>query len=237
MIVDAFPTRSATSRRAFAGADVVVRRRLQVGRHTAVPLETRGLVAEYDRDGPPHHLGRGEGQALQQARDGALLDLDPATVRLVEVDVGGGFGVRGELYPEDLLVPFLALTLGRPVKWIEDRAEHLVATNHSREQVHEIAVAASRDGTLLAFEERRVVRPGGVRAYAGRPAHDAPGAHLPGPYVWQAFSVTSHAVLTNRTPVGTYRGPGMTEATFVRERMLDRRCRRAGRRPGRAAAA
>ncbi|MGH3111139.1 MAG: xanthine dehydrogenase family protein molybdopterin-binding subunit, partial [Gaiellaceae bacterium] len=112
-------------------------------------------------------------------------------------------------------------SLGRPVKWIEDRAEHLVATNHAREQIHEIAVAARADGTLLAFVDRAWCDQGAYVRTQGLLPSMLPGLHLPGPYVWKAFSVTTHAVLTNRTPVGTYRGPGMTEATFVRERMVD----------------
>ncbi len=201
---------------------MVVRRRLAVGRHTAVPMETRGLVAEHDaRTGRLTIWGAAKVKHFNRTAIAALLELDPAAVRLVEVDVGGGFGVRGELYPEDLLVPFLARLLGRPVKWIEDRAEHFVATNHSREQVHELAVAARSDGTLLGFEDTAWCDQGAYVRTQGLLPTMVPGTHLPGPYVWQAFSSTAHAVLTNRTPVGTYRGPGMTEASFVRERMLD----------------
>jgi aerobic carbon-monoxide dehydrogenase large subunit len=221
-VVDAFPIAFGDVEAAFAEADVVVRRRLHVGRHTAVPMETRGLVAEHDAArGRLTVWGAAKVKHFNRGVIATLLGLDPGDVRLIEVDVGGGFGVRGELYPEDVLVPFLARELGRPVKWVEDRAEHLVATNHAREQVHEIAVAARADGTLLAFDDRAWCDQGAyVRTQGVLPAI-LPGSHMPGPYVWQAFAVTTHAVLTNRTPVGTYRGPGMTEATFVRERMLD----------------
>jgi carbon-monoxide dehydrogenase large subunit len=221
-VVDVLPMAFGDVASSFAEADVVVRRRLAVGRHTGVPLETRGLVAELDAaTGRVTVWGAAKVKHFNRAATAALLGLEPEALRLVEVDVGGGFGVRGELYPEDVLIPFLALTLGRPVKWIEDRAEHLVAANHSREQVHEIAVAARADGTLAAFEDRLWCDLGAYARTHGVLPAVLPGSHLPGPYVWQAFAVTSHAVLTNRTPVGTYRGPGMTEATFVRERMLD----------------
>ena len=150
-----------------------------------------------------------------------LLGLALDDVRLVEVDVGGGFGVRGELYPEDVLVPFAALRLGRPVKWIEDRAEHLVATNHARGQVHDIEVAATAEGRLLALRGTAWVDQGAYVRTQGILPTILPGHHLPGPYAWEAFELTAHAVLTHRTPVGTYRGPGMTEAAFVRERLLD----------------
>ena len=221
-VVATSPLRFGDVESAFGQADVVVRRRLAVHRHTAVPLETRGLVAEPDLE-----TGRltlwGAAKVKHFNRDALvrLLGLEPGSLRLVELDVGGGFGVRGELYPEDVLVPWAALRHGRPVRWIEDRAEHLVATNHAREQVHDLAVAASRDGRLLALEASAWVDQGAyVRTQGILPAI-VPGLHLPGPYVWEAFAITVRGVLTNRTPVGTYRGPGMTEATFVRERALD----------------
>jgi carbon-monoxide dehydrogenase large subunit len=206
---------------AFARADVVVRRRLGFQRQTAAPLEARGLVAEAAEDGRLTIWGAAKVKHWNRQTTAALLGLAPEALRLVEVDVGGGFGARGELYPEDVLVPFLALELGRPVKWVEDRAEHLVAANHAREQLHEIELAASADGRLLAFRDRSWCDQGAyVRTQGLLPAM-LPGDHLPGPYAWEAFAVESAAVRTNRTPVGTYRAPGMTEATFVRERLVD----------------
>ena len=206
---------------AFARADVVVRRRLRLQRLTAAPLETRGLLAEPDGAGRVTVWGAAKVKHWNRQAIATLLGLEPERVRLVEVDVGGGFGARGELYPEDVLVPLLALRLGRPVKWIEDRAEHLVAANHAREQVHDLEVAATREGRLLAFRDAARCDQGAyVRTQGLLPAM-LPADHLPGPYAWEAFAVETAAVRTNRTPVGTYRGPGMTEATFVRERMLD----------------
>jgi carbon-monoxide dehydrogenase large subunit len=207
---------------AFAGAHLVVRRRLTLPRQTAAPLEPRGLVAEHDRrSGRVTVWGAAKVKHWNRATIAALLGLEPEQVRLVEVAVGGGFGARGELYPEDVLVPLLAIELGRPVKWLEDRAEHLVAANHAREQVHELEIAAARDGGLLAFRDRARCDQGAyVRTQGVLPAL-LPLYHLPGPYAWEAFAIESQAVLTHRTPVGTYRGPGMTEAAFVRERVLD----------------
>ena len=172
-VVDVLPLTFGDTEAAFAAADVVVRRRLTVGRHTAVPLETRGLVAEHDPEtGRLTVWGAAKVKHFNREVTAALLGLDPESVRLVEVDVGGGFGVRGEVYPEDVLVPFLALTLGRAVKWIEDRAEHLVATNHSREQVHDIAVAARRGRHAAGLRGSPVVRPRRVHADTWRPAGD-----------------------------------------------------------------
>jgi carbon-monoxide dehydrogenase large subunit len=205
----------------FARADAVVRRRLRVQRLTACPLETRGLLAEPEPGGRLAVWGAAKVKHWNRQAIAALLGLDVERLRLVEVEVGGGFGARGELYPEDVLVPLLALRLGRPVRWVEDRAEHLVATNHAREQMHDLEVAATRDGRLLAFRDLARCDQGAyVRTQGLLPAM-LPADHLPGPYAWEAFAIESTAVRTNRTPVGTYRGPGMTEATFVRERVLD----------------
>ncbi|MGR6924465.1 xanthine dehydrogenase family protein molybdopterin-binding subunit [[Actinomadura] parvosata] len=208
---------------AFARADIVLRDRLRVHRHTAVPMETRGLLAEVEEGtGVLTLWGAAKVKHFTRQALSGMLGIGRDRIRLVENHVGGGFGVRGEPYPEDYLIAFLALRLGRPVKWIEDRVEHFVATNHAREQEHDFEVAAMADGRLLAFRDRAWCDQGAyVRSQGILPAL-LPALHMPGPYRWQAFSVETHGVLTHRTPVGTYRGPGMTEATFVRERMLDR---------------
>ena len=205
---------------AFAEADVVVARRFELPRQTGAPLETRGLLAEPTDGGVTVH-GAAKVKHFNRGVLAELLGLPAERVRLVEVDVGGGFGVRGELYPEDVLVPWAARRIGRPVKWVEDRAENLVATNHARGQVHDLEAAATSDGRLLALRGTAWVDQGAYVRTQGILPTILPGHHLPGPYVWKAFDLTAHAVLTNRTPVGTYRGPGMTEAAFVRERLLD----------------
>jgi carbon-monoxide dehydrogenase large subunit len=201
---------------------VVVRDRLVVPRSTAVPLETRGLLAEpHPGNGGLTVWGAAKVKHFTRAALAGMLGLDPSLLRLVEVAVGGGFGVRGEPYPEDFLVAFLALRLGRPVRWIEDRAEHLVATNHAREQEHEIEIAATSDGRLLAFRDRALCDHGAYVRSQGILPELLPALHLAGPYEWEAFALECTGVLTHRTPVGTYRGPGMTEATLVRERLID----------------
>ena len=221
-ILNTVPTRFGDFDDAAANADVRIARRLSVQRHTGVPMETRGLVAEYEPlAGLLTVWGAAKVKHFNRDAIASLLGLRQDSVRLVEVDVGGGFGVRGELYPEDVLIPFAALRLGRPVKWIEDRAEHLVATNHAREQVHEIEVTATAEGRLLTLRDTYWCDQGAYVRTQGILPTLLPALHLPGPYRWEAFSIDAHAVLTHRTPTGTYRGPGMTEATFVRERMLD----------------
>ena len=227
-VVERIPMRYGDVEAVFAGAAVVVGRTLRMHRHTGVPLETRGLVAELDADGRLTVWGAAKVKHFNRAVLARMLELPVDAVRLVEVNVGGAFGVRGEFYPEDYLVPLAARRTGRPVKWIEDRFEHFVATNHAREQVHEIEVAAAADGRLLAFRDRAWCDQGAyVRTQGILPAL-LPALHLPGPYAWEAFEIESIGVTTNRTPVGTYRGPGATEATFVRERILDVVARRLG---------
>lgn len=218
--------------RLFAGADIVVRDTVRVHRHTGMPLEPRGLVAEWDpKAGCLTVWGAAKVKSFNRGVLAQMLDLAPDQVRLVEVEVGGGFGVRGEFYPEDLLVPLAAMRLGRPVTWLEDRREHLVATNHARDQVHELEIAARADGRLLAFRDSAWCDQGAyVRTQGLLPAL-LPALQVAGPYAWEGFAVESRAILTNRTPVGTYRGPGVTEVTMVRERLLDRVASAAGMDP------
>jgi CO/xanthine dehydrogenase Mo-binding subunit len=206
----------------FERAEVVIREHLAMHRHTAVPLETRGLIAEVDRaTGRLDVWGAAKVKHFNRRALAELLDLPLEQVRLLELAIGGGFGVRGELYPEDLVVPWLALRLRRPVKWVEDRREHFLATNHSREQAAEVAVAAAADGKLLGIRLRAVVDFG---AYVRTNALVLPlntVTHIAGPYGWEAVDAEARAVLTNKTPVATFRGPGMFEPAFYRERALD----------------
>ncbi len=208
--------------RALAEADVRIRQRFSVQRHTGVPLETRGLVASHDAGadaltvwGPtkvPHFNRR----VLSD-----LLEYPIKRIRFIEPDVGGGFGVRGEFYPEDFLIPYASMRLHRPVKWIEDRREHLVATNHSRQQVHDIEVGATRDGRIVALIDRVTVDMGAYLRTHGVTVPELTAAMLPGPYRIPHYRCEVSCVMTNKTPTGTYRAPGRYEANFVRERLLD----------------
>ncbi|HET8757805.1 MAG TPA: xanthine dehydrogenase family protein molybdopterin-binding subunit [Solirubrobacteraceae bacterium] len=212
----------------FAGAAVVDRAVLSVQRHTAIPLEARGLIAE---PGGGHVLtvwGPAKVKHFNRAILATMLGLEPEAIRFLEPNVGGGFGPRGEFYPEDFLIPWLALRLGRPVKWIEDRREHFVATNHSREQRCEIAMAADADGRLVAFRAVTRVALGAYTRTHGMVLAKNTLSHLAGPYRWQGFEAEALGVLLNKTPAGTYRGPGQYEPAFIRERMVDRLAARLG---------
>jgi carbon-monoxide dehydrogenase large subunit len=206
----------------FRAAEAVIELELKIGRHSGVPLETRGAMARHDpvRDILEMH---GAAKVPHRTRDllAKTLGRSPSSVHLFEGHVGGGFGIRGELYPEDVLVCLAALRLGRPVKWIEDRHEHLMAANHSREQIHRVRVAADKAGRILALEDEYFHAQGAyIRTHGSRVA-DMTGGMLPGPYRVPAYRATGHFRLTNKTPAATYRAPGRYESTFVRERVMD----------------
>ena len=207
---------------AFAAAHAVIELDLKIGRHSGVPLECRGAVARYDvfRDVVEMY---GAAKVPHRTRDGIAKILGRPTqgVHLYESHVGGGFGVRGELYPEDALVCLAALRLRRPVKWIEDRYENLIACNHSRQQTHHVRAAVDRDGRLLAIDDVFYHDQGAyVRTHGARPA-DMTAGMLPAQYHVAAYRVAGHYRLTNKTPAATYRSPGRYESTFVRERLMD----------------
>jgi len=139
----------------------------------------------------------------------------------MELDVGGGFGVRGEFYPEDFLIPFAARKLGRPIKWIEDRLEHMQATNHSREIDCELEIACRRDGTIIGLRGKIF---GDMGAYTRTNSGVVPAKaaqFLHGPYRIPTIKIEVSAFMTSKTPVGTYRAPGRFESNFFRERLID----------------
>ena len=133
---------------AFAKAEYTRRESFRCHRLTAVPLETRGLIAEWDAAKQKLVIfGATKVLFFNRRVLAPMLGLSEQAIDMIELDVGGGFGVRGEFYPEDFLIPFAARHVGRPVKWIEDRREHLMATNHSREVDCDLEIACTRDGT------------------------------------------------------------------------------------------
>jgi carbon-monoxide dehydrogenase large subunit len=206
----------------FRAAPVTVALELAIGRHSGVPLEARGAIGRYDaaRDILELH---GAAKVPHRNRDllARMLSLAPSSIHVHESHVGGGFGIRGELYPEDILVCVAAMRLGRPVKWLEDRREHLIAANHSRQQLHRIRAAVDHEGRILAIDDRYFHDQGAyVRTHAARVVHMTAGI-LPGPYRVPAYRAVGHFRLTNKTPAATYRAPGRYETTFVRERLVD----------------
>jgi carbon-monoxide dehydrogenase large subunit len=207
---------------AFAGAPYTRTETFRCQRHSGVPLETRGLLAQWDPvRGRLTVLGATKVPFFNRRALARMLRLEEASIELVELDVGGSFGVRGEFYPEDALIPLAAMKLGRPVKWIEDRRESFLATNHSRQLECELEIAARADGTILALRGRLLADMGAYVRTNGGVVPAKAAQFLPGPYRIPHFACEVRAVITNKTPVGTYRGPGRFEANFFRERLLD----------------
>jgi aerobic carbon-monoxide dehydrogenase large subunit len=207
---------------AFRDAHAIVSLELSVGRHSGVPMETRGAIARYDaaRDVLEMH-GAAKVPHWNRDKIAELLGRKVESVQLYEGHVGGGFGIRGELYPEDILVCAAALKFGKPIKWIEDRREHLIAANHSRDQTHRIRAAIDKDGRILGIDNEFFHDNGAYMRTHAATVPDLAAAMLPGPYRVPAYRAAGHVRLTNKTPSGTYRAPGRYESTFVRERLLD----------------
>ncbi|MGE0748194.1 MAG: xanthine dehydrogenase family protein molybdopterin-binding subunit [Rhodospirillales bacterium] len=207
---------------AFAAAHTVVELDLRIGRHSGVPMETRGAIGRYDaaRDVLELH---GAAKVPHRNREALarMFDRPLHGVHVHESHVGGGFGIRGELYPEDVLVCAAALRFERPVKWIEDRHEHLMTANHSRQQRHKVRAALDADGHILALDDEFFHDQGAyARTHATRVVGMTSGI-LGGPYRVPHYRVTGRFRLTNKTPAATYRAPGRYETTFVRERLMD----------------
>lgn len=206
----------------FRSADYSRKENFRAHRHTALPMETRGLVADWDAfAGRLKVSGATKVNFFNRRALARMMALTESDIDFIELDVGGGFGVRGEFYPEDFLIPFAARKSGRPVKWIEDRREHLLAINHSREIDCELEIACRRDGTILALRGKIHGDMGAyIRTNGGVvPAKAAQFLH--GPYRIPAIKIEVAAYMTNKTPVGTYRAPGRFEANFFRERLME----------------
>src|SRR5262245_44293063 len=207
---------------AFKGAAFVRREKFAVQRHGAVPMEPRGLLAEWDAThGELTVFGAAKVAFLNRRILAKQMQLPESVIRMVENDVGGGFGARGEFYPEDFLIPFAARLTGRPVKWIEDRREHFAATNHAREADCELEIACEEDGTIRALRGHAFTGQGAYIRTNGPTAARNIAQVLSGPYRIPHIRIDVSLLMTNKTPAGTYRGPGRYEADFFRERLFD----------------
>jgi carbon-monoxide dehydrogenase large subunit len=199
-----------------------LRHRFRFPRQLPVPLEPRGCLAEpgtpaggltlWDSTQVTYHT---------RANLAALLDLPEALVRVVAPDVGGGFGAKSRTYWEEILVAHAAMRLGRPVRWIEGRLEHLTATTHSRDATVDLEVGYDRDGRLRAARCRAVVDVGAYVHGNGVITAEVLAAQLPGAYRLPDYDAEVLCVGTHKTPLATYRGTGQPEATLAMERMLD----------------
>jgi carbon-monoxide dehydrogenase large subunit len=202
-------------------ADARVRERFVIPRYVGMPIETRGVVAQWDpRDGSLTTWNSTQVVHFVQQGLVAALGLPPHKIRVVAPDVGGGFGTKANGYPEDLLIPAAAIAARRPVKWTEDRREHMMGSAHARAQVHDIEIAARRDGTMLAVRDRIWVDLGAYNSWGIVLPYNTV-AHLLGPHRVPNLDVECRGVVTNKTPNAPYRGAGRPEAVFAMDRIVD----------------
>ena len=207
---------------AFRAAPYRRRERFRTQRLTAMPMEPRGLLAQWDAaTGRLRMSGAAKLPFFNRRALAMMMGLPETSVDYIELDVGGGFGARGEFYPEDFWVAFAARKLNRPIKWTEDRREHFMTIAHSRETECEIEMAFDRDGTILGLggdvyvDIGAYVRPNGLT-----PVRNA-AQFTSGPYRIPNVEMRAHAMASNKTPAATYRGPGRFEGCFFYERLLD----------------
>ncbi|MCH7605751.1 MAG: xanthine dehydrogenase family protein molybdopterin-binding subunit, partial [Chloroflexi bacterium] len=206
---------------AFAQADRVIRESYHLQRLAPAPMESRGVAADYqpeerlltvwDSTQRPHWVRRYLAQ---------ILNLPENEVRVLARDVGGGFGEKGCMFPEEIAIPYLSKTLGRPVKWVEDRQENMI-TFHGRGHTAEVEAAVKSDGTILGMRVRIYVDLGAYFYLSTPAAPSLASERLPGPYKTPAMDVEVFGVITNRAPTGAYRGAGGPEAAFSVERTVD----------------
>ena len=210
-------------------AALVLRRRFRYDRGCSAPIETRGVVAEWDAKAERLTVWDTT-QAPVVVRDGlaAMLGLSEHQVRVVAPFIGGGFGPKIMMfYPEEVLLPWLAIRLGRPVKWIEDRAEHFLATTHERSQIHDAEIALAGDGRILGIRDEFLHDSGAYDPY-GLTVPLNSQCTLLGPYVVPAYDSRFTAVFTTLPIVSPYRGAGRQHGMFVIERLLDIAARELG---------
>jgi aerobic carbon-monoxide dehydrogenase large subunit len=215
---------------AFAGTARVVRARIRNQRLAGVPIEPRGVLAAANQWDPSVTVWSAT-QIPHSVRDevATFLNLPQSAVRVVAPEVGGGFGAKLSVYPEELLVSWAAMRLGRPVKWVEERSEHLQATTHGRDQLHDAELAVNADGTLRGLRVRLTADLGAYPMGAGLPRLTR--RLLSGCYRLPALQVDLRSVYTNKTPIAAYRGAGRPEAIFLIERMMDLAARELGMDP------
>jgi len=217
-----------------AAAPIRLHRRLRLNRQATVSLEGRGVLAYWDHrlDELVVYLSTQGGQVKRLALS-RMLGLPEHKVRVIAPDVGGGFGGKNRIMPEDVAVAAIALKAGHPVRWIEDRREHLLASPHARDHTYDLTICADRDGTLLGIEGDIYIDAGAYALWPTGAFQEASMAsrNLTGPYRIRHLKLNAHTVATNKAPMGPYRGVARPGATFAIERLVDEVARELGREP------
>ena len=213
---------------AFARAEIVVGGRFRHPRLAAAPIESRGAIAwrEAETGALVVWASIQNPYRLRDAIAGAL-GLPAESVRIMVPDVGGGFGPKGDVYPDEILVAAAALRLGRPVRWSESRREDFMTLGHDREQVHDARIGLTGEGRIVALETVFLADVGAYPAQGDGLTLNTVN-HLPGPYRVPAYRGTGHSVVTTKTLNAAYRAAGRPEAVFVMERLMDLAARRLG---------
>ncbi len=206
----------------FDSAPHVIREKMVMDRGAAMPMECRGVLARWEaQEGMLTCWISTQGPIPIRNGLAAIFGLPEHKVRVVAPDVGGGFGTKIMMfYPEEILVPFAAIQLGRPVKWIEDRREHFISANQERSQIHEVEYAFDDQGHLLAVRDRFLHDTGAYTPY-GIIVPIITACTLPGPYRLKNYYSEFTVLYTNKVPVSPYRGAGRPHAVFVMERIMD----------------
>lgn len=214
---------------ALAAAHHVVEMDLAIPRVIGRPMETRGAVASWDSATEELTVWTST-QAVHHVREHlcVMLGLRTEQIRVVAPDIGGGFGTKEHLYPDEVLVCEASRRLGRPVKWIEDRFESFTATLHARGQYHHARLGLDEVGNFVALWTDVIHDQGAHPSNVGPGPSIVATGMLPGPYRFGAAGAHVRCVVTNRTPTGAYRGFGMQQAAWVRERLVDEAARRLG---------
>ena len=216
----------------FATAPHVLQEEFLISRSGAIPMEGRGVIAQYDPvSGRLTAWASTQGGHQFRTEMSKILRMDEGLIRVLTPDVGGGFGNKLHLYPEDVLACWLAIHLERPVKFVEDRRENLLSTVHSRGQVHQVAVAFDSDGKVLAVRDRILADVGAHLHTKGSGPSFLTGRMLPGAYKVANCDIEVLGVVTNKVPFGAYRGFGQPQAAAVMEQMLERIARHLGMDP------
>ncbi|MGG1660210.1 xanthine dehydrogenase family protein molybdopterin-binding subunit [Brevibacillus sp. NRS-1366] len=216
-----FQLSTGDCKEAFAKADHMIKARIKTPRVSGNPLETRGVLATYEpRHGEMQVWSSTQVPFMVRKYLSLLVGLIENNIRVIAPEVGGGFGPKCSVYPEEMLIPYLSMKLKKPVRWIEDRLEHLQSTRHSRDQVHDVEVAFSGDGTILGLKDRFLQDNGAFNSFALCCAYNS-AAHLRGIFKILNYEILGQVVLTNKTPNVPYRGAGRPEVVFVMDRIID----------------
>ena len=209
--------------RAFEAADVIVEGEVTHPRVSAAPIECRGVVAAPDGNGGVVVWTSTQMPHLVADAIAECLRLERSIVRVVATDVGGGFGAKAQVYPEEILLAWIARRLNAAVKWIETRSEHMLSAGHARDQNVKFSAAVRRDGRVLGVRATIFSSIGayGIRPFG--PLLDPMGSAslIPGPYDLRNYEFGTYAVATNKSPEGPYRGVGMVTAVLAHERLMD----------------